>query len=223
MSNAPIRVFIVEDQPAILKAQIKILSTAKELEIIGSAMSGEQALADIPADADVILCDLGLPGIDGIEVTKRVKERQPKTEVLIFTIFEEEDKVLGAVRAGAAGYLLKGAERATIISAIQDVHAGGSVIQPTLARLLMEHFKIDTGAFRHADPSLEPLECPLTKREVEILQVISRGLSNAEAADVLDLSRATVRTHLEHIYEKLEVSNRVEAVTEGIRHGLIDL
>ena len=82
MSTSPIRVFIVEDQPAILKAQVKILSNAKELEIIGSAMSGEQALEAIPADADVILCDLGLPGIDGIEVTKRVKERQPNTEVL---------------------------------------------------------------------------------------------------------------------------------------------
>jgi DNA-binding NarL/FixJ family response regulator len=222
MSDSPIRVFIVEDQPAILKAQVKILSSAKELDIIGSAMSGEAALETIPADADVILCDIGLPGIDGIEVTRQIKARQPKTEVLIFTIFEEEKKVLGAVRAGAAGYLLKGAERGVIISAIQDVHAGGSVIQPSLARMLMEHFKID-GAFRHADPSLEPLECPLTKREVEILQVISRGLSNAEAAGVLDLSRATVRTHLEHIYEKLEVSNRVEAVTEGIRHGLIDL
>ena len=98
MSTSPIRVFIVEDQPAILKAQVKILSNAKELEIIGSAMSGEQALEAIPADADVILCDLGLPGIDGIEVTKRVKERQPNTEVLIFTIFEEEN--VAACRGG---------------------------------------------------------------------------------------------------------------------------
>jgi DNA-binding NarL/FixJ family response regulator len=220
MADQPVRVFMVEDQPPILKAQLKLLSAVDSLTIVGSAMSGEAALEAIGTDVDVVLCDLGLPGIDGIEVTRQLKARQPDTEVLIFTIFDEEEKVLGAVQSGAAGYLLKGMPRDKIVDAIHEVHKGGSVIQPALARRLMDHFMSPRSL---ADPSLEPLECPLTKREVEILQVISRGLSNAEAAEVLGLSRATVRTHLEHIYEKLEVSNRVEAVTEGIRHGLIDL
>ena len=109
MSDSPIRVFVLEDQPAILKAQIKVLNASPEVEIVGSAMSGEQALEEINADVDVLLSDLGLPGIDGIEVTKRMKEKYPDVEILIFTIFEEEDKVLAAVKAGAAGYLLKGA------------------------------------------------------------------------------------------------------------------
>ncbi|MEC7751834.1 MAG: response regulator transcription factor [Myxococcota bacterium] len=219
MSDSPIRVFVLEDQPAILKAQIKVLNASPEVEIVGSAMSGEQALEEINADVDVLLSDLGLPGIDGIEVTKRMKEKYPDVEILIFTIFEEEDKVLAAVKAGAAGYLLKGASQQKIVDAIKDVHNGGSVIHPRLARILMDRFKVPI----QQDYGLEPIETPLTNREVEILQVISRGLSNSEAAGVLGLSRATVRTHLEHIYEKLEVGNRVEAVTEGIRHGIIDL
>lgn len=220
MSENPIRVFVLEDQPAILKAQIKVLNASSEVEIVGSAMSGEQALESIGGDVDVLLSDLGLPGIDGIEVTRQMKQKYPKMEILIFTIFEEEEKVLAAVHAGAAGYLLKGASQQKIVEAIKDVHAGGSVIHPRLARILMERFKVNDDS---QGSGLEPIETPLTKREVEILQVISRGLSNSEAADVLGLSRATVRTHLEHIYEKLEVGNRVEAVTEGIRHGIIDL
>jgi DNA-binding NarL/FixJ family response regulator len=159
-----------------------------------------------------------------------VKRRWPKIEVLIFTIFDEEEKVIDAVKAGASGYLLKGATGERVVDAIREVKAGGSVIQPNLARRLLQHFKVPESADAPAEKPQpppgqreEPATRPLTEREIEILRLIAKGLSNNEAARVLTLSRATVRTHLEHIYEKLEVTNRVEAVTEGLRKGLIEM
>ena len=232
-----IKVMVVEDQPQILKQQLKILGESPEVEVTGTALSGEAALDWLAANEkndkkwpDVILQDLGLPRMTGIEVTREVKKRWPKVEVLIFTIFDEEEKVIEAVKAGASGYLLKGATADKIVEAIREVKAGGSVIQPNLARRLLQHFKVPESAdapIEKAQPPPgqreEPATRPLTEREIEILRLIAKGLSNNEAARVLTLSRATVRTHLEHIYEKLEVTNRVEAVTEGLRKGLIEM
>lgn len=229
---AKIKVVVVEDQPQILKNQLKILQESQEIEVIGTALSGEAALELLEKkQPDVILQDLGLPRMTGIEVTREVKRRWPQVEVLVFTIFDEEEKVIEAVKAGASGYLLKGAPSERIIDAIREVKAGGSVIQPNLARRLLRHFHVPEteGAGEPYKPPLppgnreEPPTRPLTEREIEILRLIAKGLSNNEAARVLTLSRATVRTHLEHIYEKLEVTNRVEAVTEGLRKGLIEM
>ena len=223
----PIRVMVVEDQPKILRNQLKLLSTFEEIEVIGTAPSGENALEQLEElEPDVILLDLGLPGIDGIGVTKVVKERTPEVEILIFTIFDEEDKVLEAVQAGASGYLLKGTPADKMIEAIQEVHAGGTVIQPSLARRLLKHFRVGEPGALAIGPSAtagEPEGKKLSARETEILQLIAKGVSNSEAAQMLTLSKATIRTHLEHIYRKLEVTNRVEAVTEGLRKGLIQV
>ncbi len=213
-----IRIFVVEDQPKILKNMIKLLGDFDEVDIVGTAMSGEDALPAIgKIRPEVVLLDLGLPHMSGIDVTREVKKDHPEIEILIFTIFDEEDKVLEAIQAGASGYLLKGMEAEKIVEAIRDVRNGGSVIQPSLARSLLRRFRV---------PDEQEDEEPyprLTPREVEILQIIAKGLSNAEAGEVLKISRATIRTHLEHIYAKLSVSNRVEAITEGIRKGLIDV
>ncbi len=238
MSAAPARpttkitVFVVEDQPQILKTQLKVLQESQDIEVIGTALSGEAALELLEKrQPDVILQDLGLPRMTGIEVTREVKKRWPAVEVLIFTIFDEEEKVIDAVKAGASGYLLKGATSDRILDAIREVKAGGSVIQPNLARRLLKHFQVpEDGEARQPERRPlppgnreEPPMRPLTEREIEILRLIAKGLSNNEAARVLTLSRATVRTHLEHIYQKLEVTNRVEAVTEGLRKGLIEM
>jgi DNA-binding NarL/FixJ family response regulator len=244
---APIRVFVVEDQTKILKNQLRLLEGHQEIEIIGTALSGEAALEEVPkVMPDVLLLDLGLPRMSGIDVTRAVKASYPKVEILIFTIFDEEDKVLEAVKAGASGYLLKGAPVDKIIEAIKEVRAGGTVIQPNLARRLLRHFRVDPDSVpvptQPPAPSLEPVPVPeaapapaptpepqeppikpLSDREKEILQLIAKGVSNSEAAKLLNLSKATIRTHLEHIYRKLEVTNRVEAVTEGIRKGLISV
>lgn len=262
-----IRVLVVEDQPKILKAQIKLLETFEEIAIVGEALSGESALEKVEeVKPDVILLDLGLPQMSGIDVTKRVKSTHPEIEILIFTIFDEEDKVIEAIAAGAAGYLLKGTPVEKIVEAIKDVKAGGAVIQPNLARALLRLIgkkspagrvpsapRTSPGAPMSGEVGSEvsrmngangeqevllsengaPMEsgeggdeeggCVLTDRELEILQIIAKGLSNNEAAKVLGLSKATIRTHLEHIYEKLDVTNRVEAVTEGIRQGIINI
>jgi DNA-binding NarL/FixJ family response regulator len=174
---------------------------------------------------DVLLLDLGLPRMSGIEVTRVLKRELPKVEILIFTIFDEEDKVLEAVQAGASGYLLKGTPTDKMIEAIKEVSAGGTVIQPNLARRLLRHFRVGELPVADAAPvaAVEPEGKKLSTRETEILQLIAKGVSNSEAARVLGLSKATVRTHLEHIYRKLDVTNRVEAVTEGLRKGLIQV
>jgi DNA-binding NarL/FixJ family response regulator len=229
MSATPtqkIKVMVVEDQPQILKSLLKLLNESPEVEVIASALSGEAALSELTrVRPDVILQDLGLPRMSGIEVTREVKTRWPGIEVLVFTVFDEEEKVIEAVKAGASGYLLKGASASKVVEAIREVHAGGSVIQPSLARRLLRHFHVpeDPKGPPPAPPLREEPTRPLTEREIEILRLIAKGLSNNEAAHVLDLSRATVRTHLEHIYEKLDVTNRVEAVTEGLRKGIIEI
>jgi DNA-binding NarL/FixJ family response regulator len=223
----PIRVYVVEDQTKILKNQLKLLEASREVVIVGTALSGETAVEEVPRiKPDVLLLDLGLPRMSGIDVTREVKAKIPTVEILIFTIFDEEDKVLEAVKAGASGYLLKGTPADRIIEAIKEVKAGGTVIQPNLARRLLKHFRVGEGGEPMPpapDLSGEPELKPLSDREKEILQLIAKGVSNSEAAKMLNLSKATIRTHLEHIYRKLEVTNRVEAVTEGIRKGLISV
>ena len=233
IASSPIRVFVVEDQTRILKNQLRLLESHQDIEIVGTALSGEAALEDVPRlNPDVLLLDLGLPRMSGIDVTRQVKAQWPQVEILIFTIFDEEDKVLEAVKAGASGYLLKGTPADKIIEAIKEVRAGGTVIQPSLARRLLRHFRVEpdpspvpTEPLAPAAPAAasEPQHKPLSNRETELLQLIAKGVSNSEAARLLNLSKATIRTHLEHIYHKLEVTNRVEAVTEGIRKGLISV
>lgn len=224
---APIRVFVVEDQTKILKNQLKLLEGYPELSIIGTALSGETGLEEVRRlKPDVLLLDLGLPRMSGIDVTRVVKAELPSIEILIFTIFDEEDKVLEAVKAGASGYLLKGTPADKMVEAIKEVHQGGTVIQPSLARRLLKHFRVGEPAPTTPERSNqlpEPEGKKLSARETEILQLIAKGVSNSEAATMLTLSKATIRTHLEHIYRKLEVTNRVEAVTEGLRKGLIQM
>lgn len=242
IAPSPIRVFVVEDQTRILKNQLRLLESHQDIEIVGTALSGEAAIEEVArAIPDVLLLDLGLPRMSGIDVTRHVKAQWPQVEILIFTIFDEEDKVLEAVKAGASGYLLKGTPADKIIEAIKEVRAGGTVIQPNLARRLLRHFRVEPDpspvpteplapAPSTPEPppaatsdSDEPPSKPLSNRETELLQLIAKGVSNSEAARLLNLSKATIRTHLEHIYRKLEVTNRVEAVTEGIRKGLISV
>jgi DNA-binding NarL/FixJ family response regulator len=238
-----IRVLVVEDQPKILKNQLKLLAAYPEIDIVGTAVSGEAALEEVElCKPEVLLLDLGLPQMSGIDVTRHVKAKHPQIEILIFTIFDEEDKVLEAIKAGASGYLLKGAEADKIVESIKEVKSGGSVIQPSLARSLLRHFRapmegsapppkegaaagdVPKGEAGAGEPGRQvEHRRALTERELEILQIIAKGLSNNEAAKVLSLSKATIRTHLEHIYQKLDVTNRVEAVTEGIRQGIIGL
>lgn len=211
---------IVEDRAPLARQLARVLPTFDDLEVVGLFRSGQAAIdGAAAARPDVVLLDLNLPDVDGIAVAKALKAAPAKVEILIFTVLEDDDKVLEAIRSGASGYLLKGASADRVAEAIREVHAGGSVIQPALARRLIKQFLAPAAG---SPPTPAVRERVLTDRELEILELIARGMSNAEAARALGLSPGTVRTHLEHIYAKLEVSNRTEAVTQGIRRGLID-
>jgi DNA-binding NarL/FixJ family response regulator len=218
-----ISVLILEDQPVMLKNLSRLIETSTNAQLCATAMSAEEAiqildqLEELP---QVILCDIGLPKMNGTDFCRYVKTKYPEIEVLMLTVCEDDDQVLESVRRGAAGYLLKGLESHKILEAITEVHEGGSVIQPGLARKLLQQFKLTSQTY---STQSEPYRRSLTERELECLQIIAKGLSNIEAASVLGLSKATIRTHLEHIYQKLDVCNRVEAVTEGLRQGLIGI
>ncbi|MGC8928247.1 MAG: response regulator [Myxococcota bacterium] len=211
-----IKIAIVEDNITFLKQIEKLIKRDEKFELVGTATTGTDAIRLIEQRRpELILLDLSLPDIQGTEVIRQVREKKIKCDFLILTVFEEEKLVLQAVRAGASGYLLKGTPYKKIKEALLEIHSGGSVIQPNLARTLLNIFM--------EQERLKSEVKPLSKREKEILSYIAKGLSNKEVAEVLGLSSTTVRTHLEHIYEKLNVTNRVEAVTEGIRQGLIDV
>ncbi len=220
--NDKIRVYIVEDQINILKTQTKMLGKFEELEIIGTSLSAEPVLKEVEElKPDVILMDLGLPDINGIELTKMVHQKFPKIEILIFTIFDEEEKVIHAIKAGASGYILKGTSAERMLYAIKSVHEGGSFIQPSLAKALLKFFTEPIS--EESDDFEGDTIVKLTPREIEILQLIAKGFSNSEVATMLKISRSTIRTHLEHIYQKMDVTNRVEAITEGYKRGIIEL
>jgi DNA-binding NarL/FixJ family response regulator len=224
-----IRLFIIEDEPMI-ENQIKMLGKNSLINIIGTAVSDDQAISILKAhklSPHVILCDLDLPSMNSLKTIEAIKKLDPKCEILVFLDDHQEDCLIEAIEAGASGYLLKTCDQQKIYQAIIDIFHGGTVIEPFFARKLLKYFrspsknkKLKYSLSLAKSPDLNDL---LTLREQECLQIIAKGLSNHEAALVLNLSKATIRTHLEHIYQKLEVNNRVEAVTEGIRQGIINL
>jgi DNA-binding NarL/FixJ family response regulator len=216
---APTRVFVVEDQPALLRQLLKSLEAFPELTVAGTSRDGEEAVAQVTAERpDVVLLDLELPSLDGIEVTRRLKGRGVEAEVLILTSFDDEEKVYQAMQAGASGYLVKRVGPEKIRSAIQEVRAGGTVIESRIATRFWRYFQSIQAA---PPPSPEENAWGLSGLELEVLQLLAKGLSNAEVGQALSLQRRTVRTHLGHIYRKLKVNTHVDAVVLAVRAGLV--
>ncbi len=212
----PIPVFAVEDSPPTLKALRKLLSGSEQVRLVGTATSGEEALKTVPGAAPrVVLMDLELPGASGIETTRALKA-STDAEVLVLTSFEDEQHVFDAMRAGASGYVVKGAQAGKLIEAIVEVEAGGTVIEPRLAKRFWQYFK---GVQEPRKPEVPQL----TDLEREVLSMIARGLSNEEAGRIVSLDRRSVRTQLGHIYEKLGVRSHVEAVVKGLKLGIIEI
>lgn len=216
------RIFVVEDQPQLLKNLVKVLGTFPELEVVGTSQEGEAAVeAILETRPQLVLLDLELPGINGIQVTQRVKRRAPEVEILILTSFDDEQKVYEAIQAGASGYLVKRVGPEKIRSGIQEVMEGGTVLEPIIARRFWNYFQSV-----QAKPAPEKkAENPwaLTPTEFEVLRYVAKGLSNAEVGQVMTLERRTVRTHLSHIYRKMGVNSHVEAVVMALRAGVVDL
>jgi len=214
-----VRVFVVEDQPALQKNLLKALATFPEIEVVGAAMEGEAGLEQMAkTDPDLVLLDLELPGIDGIEVTKRLKRRGSKTEVLILTSFDDEQKVYEAIQAGASGYLVKRVGPEKIRKAIQDVMEGGTVLEAIIAKRFWNYFQSI-----QAKPDTAQNPWNLSPVEFDVLRYVAKGLSNAEVGRVMTLERRTVRTHLGHIYRKMGVNSHVEAVVMALKAGIVEL
>jgi DNA-binding NarL/FixJ family response regulator len=209
-----IRVALVEDKRVIREGLGEILGRSDGLECVGAYASVEQALPGLErAPCDVLLLDIHLPGMSGVEGVRAVRERFPKTRVLMLTVYDEEEKVFDSIRNGASGYLLKKTPPRQIAEAVRQAVEGGSPLSPEVARRMVEHF-------RRSGAAPEP-DGRLTDQERELLRLLSEGHSYAAAAERLGISINTVRDHVRSLYAKLHVHSKSQAVSTALRRGLI--
>jgi len=198
-----LQVLLVEDNASFRSALTKLIGTTADMRCTACS-SAQEGLDELERGTwHVVVMDIDLPGMNGIQCTRIVKERWPHVQVLMCTVFEDDDKILSALKAGATGYVVKQAPIGELLEAIRDVHAGGSPMSAGIARKVV-------GTFHQ--PAAQPTT--LTHREQEVLELIAEGLTVKEIADRANVSNNTVRTHIRHIYEKLHVRSRVEAVNK---------
>ena len=201
---------IVEDNRSFRSKLATYLNASPGYSCVGVYDSAEDAMKSIPRlSPDVVLMDIHLPNMSGVDCTRRLKELCPAIQILILTVYEDNDRIFGALKAGASGYLLKRADPADILRAIQEVKQGGSPMSSQIARRVVQSFRETTPDPQKSDK--------LSQREEEILQLLSKGYSTKEIADNSSISVNTVRTHLQHIYEKLHVRSRTEAILKFLK------
>ena len=211
-----IRVYLADDHPIVRRGIRDLLETEPELEVVGEAADGREAVAGVEAvDPDVILIDLVMPGMDGIEAIRQIKAARPESRILVLTSFATDDKVFPAIKAGALGYLIKDTAPEELVRAIYQVHEGQATLHPTIAHKLLAEIS-------EPEP-VPPTPDPLTSREVDVLQLIARGRSNQEIADTLVISVATVYTHVSNILSKLHLASRTQAALYALREGYTSL
>ena len=211
----PIRILIADDHPHFRDGLRALLLSSAGLEVVGEAEDGVEAIS-LAADLqpDVILMDLNMPGVGGIEATRRMLRTSPHIAILVISMFEDDDSIFAALQAGARGYLLKGALKAEILRSIHAVVSGEAIFGPTIAMRLMQYFASPR-------PSAPPDAFPeLTEREHEILELIARHETNPEIAKRLYLSPKTVRNHVSNIFTKLQVADRAQAIIRARESGL---
>lgn len=211
----PIRVILAEDHVLVREGTRRILEATSDIVVVAEAATGEEAVAAVARhQADVAIIDIGMPGINGIEATRRIKASHPHVSVLILTMHDDDQFVFAAIEAGAAGYLLKDVDGSQLIHAVRAVRAGESVLHPTIVhKVLARLASVEHGQGR---PGLDE---PLTDRELEVLRLAARGMANKEICATLEVSVRTVEAHLNHIFRKLDVGSRTEAILCGLRHG----
>jgi DNA-binding NarL/FixJ family response regulator len=208
-ARGPIRLLIVDDHPVVRDGLRGVFADDPDFRVVGEAGNGAEAVARVgPGGADVVLMDLRMPGMGGVEAIRRLRETAPSVRVLVLTTYDTDSDVLPAIEAGATGYLLKDAPREELIRAVRAAYAGESVLSPAVARRLM-------GQVRKPPPEA------LSRRELDVLQLIADGATNREAAAKLFVSEATIKTHLLHVYDKLGVRDRAAAVGEAYRRRLL--
>jgi two-component system, NarL family, response regulator LiaR len=212
-----IRVLICDDQAIVCDGLEAILSTDSEIEVVGLAANGAQAV-EIAQNTkpDLVLMDLKMPGMNGIQATQAIRERLPETRVLVLTTYDDDEWVFDAIRSGAAGYMLKDTPRDKLIPAIKDTVAGKTHVDPVVAGKLFKHIAQET-----VGQPTSLLAAELSDREREVLQLITHGLSNTEIAQQLHLSDGTVRNYVSALFVKLGVSDRTQAAVLALRYGLV--
>lgn len=207
----PIRVSIVEDLAEVREGLVELVQSDEELSMVSSFKDAESAAEKLPQlGADIVVMDINLPGMSGIECIKFIKDRCPGTQFLMFTVYENDEKVLQALQAGATGYLLKRTKPQQILDSIKELNQGGSPMSSNIARKLLNIF------FNEKKVTKKEV---LSDRENEVLQLLADGLLYKEIADRLYIGHGTVRQHLHNIYEKLHVNNRTEAVNRYFNRG----
>jgi NarL family two-component system response regulator LiaR len=214
--TSSIHVLVADDHAIVRKGIRALLATEPGIEVVGEAENGREAVAKAEnLQPDVILMDLVMPEMDGIEAIRRITAHQPGARILVLTSFAADDKVFPAIKAGALGYLLKDSGPDDLVQAIHQVHRGESSLHPTIARKLLQ--ELSSPSERPPTPE------PLTGREVDVLRLVARGHSNREIAERLVISDATVRTHVSNILSKLHLASRTQAALYALREGLASL
>ncbi len=209
-----IRILLADDHPVVREGLAAILETQPDFEVIGQANDGAEAV-DMASvlRPDVVMLDLAMPRMDGVDALRAMRAEQPDLKALVFTASQTDDRIVGAIQAGAQGYLLKGAAREELFNAVRVIARGGSLLSPEIATRLME---------RVSNPQ-SPTTETLTPREQEVLQLLARGLQNKEIAAQLGIRERTAKFHVSTILSKLHATNRVEAVRTAVQEGLITL
>jgi two-component system, NarL family, response regulator LiaR len=214
--NKTIRVFITDDHSIVRNGIRATVDLIPDIEIVGEASNGREAVERVTAcQPDVVLMDLVMPEMDGIEATRQIKSHHPAVRILVLTTFAGEEMIFPAIQAGALGYHLKDSEPEDLVKAIRQVYAGESSLHPVIARKVLQELN---------RPSEQPLTSdPLTPRELEVLKLVAQGMENPEIAGQLFISEATVRTHVSNILGKLHLASRTQAALYALREGLASL
>ncbi len=212
-----IRVLICDDQAVVTDGLALILSSDAEIEVVGLAHDGAEAVEKIPlTKPDLVLMDLKMPGVNGIQATREITKHHPEIKVLVLTTFGDDEWVFDAIRSGAAGYLLKGTPRAELIEAVKGTIQGDTHVDPEVAGKLFTH--VAQSQYTQETTIAEDL----SERELEVLKLIAQGFTNAEIAERLFLTRGTVRNYVSAVLAKLEVEDRTQAAILAVRHGLVN-
>lgn len=216
-----IKVLIADDHRVVREGLMAILKTKENIEVVGEAQDGQEAIEKVRTlEPDVILMDVSMPRMGGVEATRQIKREFPHIGIIALTMYDEQQYIFDLVRAGATGYLLKDTESAQIVEAIRAIHRGESLIHPSVASKILAEFSL-LAQKKGKKPSWE--EHDLTEREITVLRLVADGKTNKEIANNLDLSEKTVKNHVRNIFHKLQVYDRTQAAILGIRKGIIEL
>ena len=207
-----IRIVIADDHAVVREGIRALIEITPGMQLVGEAKDGVEAILKVrAAKPDVVLLDVMMPRMDGIEAVSAIKDEMPDARIIILTSFSDDDKVLTAIRAGALGYLLKDSSPQELLQSIRDVHAGKSSLHPSVALKLINEINRPTSHMTNED---------LTERELQILQLVAQGLSNQEISQALNISERTVGTHISNILSKLDLTNRTQAALYALRKGI---